>query len=86
MPLAILVFTPTFYLSTVLLRPMPSIFLLLLFNNGMGILVLNGITLTGLCDLCTDGAAVMVGQKSGVVTRLKAEVPGVLVTHCIAHR
>ncbi|XP_045211119.2 zinc finger protein 862-like [Mercenaria mercenaria] len=28
----------------------------------------------------------MVGNKSGVVTRLKAVVPGVLATHCIAHR
>lgn len=28
----------------------------------------------------------MVVHKSGVVTCLKAEVPGVLATHCIAHR
>ncbi|XP_053388248.1 zinc finger protein 862-like [Mercenaria mercenaria] len=45
-----------------------------------------GIQLSGLCGVSTDGASVMVGNKSGVVTRLKAVVPGVLATHCIAHR
>ena len=45
-----------------------------------------GIDLSNLCGVSTDGAAVMLGHKSGVVTRLKNAVPGVLATHCIAHR
>ncbi|KAG1673513.1 hypothetical protein GQR58_015535 [Nymphon striatum] len=28
----------------------------------------------------------MVGNRSGVVTRIKKDIPGVLATHCIAHR
>ena len=42
--------------------------------------------MSSLCSVSTDGAAVMVGSKSGVVTRLKEYVPGVIATHCIAHR
>ncbi|WAR18320.1 hypothetical protein MAR_000158 [Mya arenaria] len=34
----------------------------------------------------TDGASVMIGSKSCVVTRIKRDVPRVLATHCIAHR
>ncbi|XP_060571778.1 E3 SUMO-protein ligase KIAA1586-like isoform X2 [Ruditapes philippinarum] len=45
-----------------------------------------GIKLSGLCGVSTDGASVMVGNKSGVVTRLKQAVPGILATHCIGHR
>ena len=45
-----------------------------------------GIDLRGLCGVSTDGANVMVGHRSGVVTRLKKDVPGLLATHCIAHR
>ncbi|XP_052797650.1 E3 SUMO-protein ligase KIAA1586-like [Mya arenaria] len=45
-----------------------------------------GIDIVKLCGVSTDGASVMVGSKSGVVTRIKKEVPGVLATHCIAHR
>ncbi|XP_053388096.1 zinc finger protein 862-like [Mercenaria mercenaria] len=45
-----------------------------------------GIELSNLCSVSTDGASVMVGSKTGVVTRLKADVPGVIATHCIAHR
>ncbi|XP_055957012.1 uncharacterized protein LOC126821364 [Patella vulgata] len=36
--------------------------------------------------IANDGAAVMVGSKSGIVTRLKALNPVILGTHCIAHR
>ena len=45
-----------------------------------------GILLKGLCGISTDGAAVTVGNKYGVVTRFKESVPGVLATHCIEHR
>ena len=45
-----------------------------------------GINISNLCGVSTDGAAVMIGNKSGVVKRLKDQTPGVLATHCIAHR
>ena len=34
----------------------------------------------------SDGAAVMVGRKSGVITRLSDGLPRVLGVHCMAHR
>ena len=34
----------------------------------------------------TDGAAVMTGVRSGVVTRVKADVPHLISVHCVAHR
>ncbi|XP_052264597.1 E3 SUMO-protein ligase KIAA1586-like isoform X2 [Dreissena polymorpha] len=49
-------------------------------------LLKKGIDISKLCGISTDGAAVMTGNKSGVVTRLKGEVPGLLAMHCIAHR
>jgi hypothetical protein len=39
-----------------------------------------------LVGVSTDGAFVMVGCKSGVVTRLRQVTSGLLATHCIAHR
>ena len=33
-----------------------------------------------------DGAAVMVGRRSGVVARLSEGLPHVLAVHCMAHR
>ncbi|XP_052222893.1 zinc finger protein 862-like [Dreissena polymorpha] len=45
-----------------------------------------GIDITKLTGISTDGASVMVGNKSGVVNRLKADNPGLLATHCVAHR
>ena len=41
--------------------------------------------LCGICGVSTDGATVMVGHKSGVITRLKEKVNGILATYCIAH-
>ena len=35
---------------------------------------------------CFDGAAVMLGAKSGVATRLKNQLPHITVIHCCAHR
>ncbi|XP_070581491.1 zinc finger protein 862-like [Ptychodera flava] len=48
----------------------------------------HGIVLNGrLCGLGSDGAAVMIGKKSGVATRLKHEVSEIMVSHhCVAHR
>ncbi|KAK6175160.1 hypothetical protein SNE40_013682 [Patella caerulea] len=39
-----------------------------------------------MCGIATDGAAVMVGSRSGLTTRFKELVPGLPSTHCIAHR
>uniref|UniRef100_A0A1A8GAA0 HAT C-terminal dimerisation domain-containing protein n=2 Tax=Nothobranchius korthausae TaxID=1143690 RepID=A0A1A8GAA0_9TELE len=39
-----------------------------------------------LVAVSTDGAAVMLGGKSGVVTRLTADLPHVLPIHCMPHR
>ncbi|CAG2192260.1 Fibrinogen C domain-containing protein 1-A,Fibrinogen C domain-containing protein 1,Fibrinogen C domain-containing protein 1-B,Angiopoietin-1,Fibrinogen-like protein A,Angiopoietin-4 [Mytilus edulis] len=44
------------------------------------------INISNMCGIATDGAAVMVGRHSGVVTRIKETVPGLLSSHCIAHR
>lgn len=57
-----------------------------IYAKVLGTLNQKGIHLSGLCDVSTDGASVMIGNKSGVVTRLKQAVPGILATHCIAHR
>ncbi|XP_068219261.1 protein FAM200C-like [Palaemon carinicauda] len=37
-------------------------------------------------SICTDGAPVMLGNKSGFATPVKKEVPHVTVTHCVLHR
>lgn len=39
-----------------------------------------------LVGLATDGAAVMTGKKTGVVTRLSTDLPHVVPIHCMAHR
>ena len=36
--------------------------------------------------LGADGAAVMLGEKSGVYALLKHEIPHIIKVHCIAHR
>ncbi len=36
--------------------------------------------------IATDGAGVMVGCRTGVVTRLKREIPHLISVHCMAHR
>lgn len=52
----------------------------------LGMLRDMGLDLSRLGGVSTDGASVMVGCKSGVVTRLRELCPGILATHCIAHR
>ena len=37
-------------------------------------------------SICTDGAPVMVGKRSGFVTLVKEKCPDVTFTHCILHR
>ncbi|XP_076308476.1 zinc finger protein 862-like [Tachypleus tridentatus] len=57
-----------------------------IFTKVISMLSEKGIEVKNSCSVSSDGAAVMVGSKSGVVTRLKQFVPGVLATHCIAHK
>ncbi|KAA6355899.1 MAG: hypothetical protein EZS28_048574 [Streblomastix strix] len=39
-----------------------------------------------LAGMCVDGAASMVGIKTGLITRIKIDFPEVEPTHCVAHR
>ncbi|CAI7830801.1 unnamed protein product [Closterium sp. NIES-53] len=45
-----------------------------------------GIDLRRIAGITTDGANVMMGCKSGLVTRLRLRIPHLVTTHCIAHR
>ncbi|XP_022106967.1 zinc finger protein 862-like [Acanthaster planci] len=45
-----------------------------------------GIDMQRMRGVGTDGAAVMTGRKSGVVKRLKDDVPCLIGIHCTAHR
>ena len=38
-----------------------------------------------LVGIASDGAAVMVGKKTGVVSRLKKDRPWIIAIHCVAH-
>ena len=46
----------------------------------------NSIPLSRLVGFGSDGAADMIGKKSGVSTRLKHREPILVSIHCIAHR
>ncbi|XP_011409071.1 PREDICTED: zinc finger protein 862-like, partial [Amphimedon queenslandica] len=39
-----------------------------------------------LIGAASDGASVMVGRDNGVIVQLKIKVPGLIATHCSAHR
>ncbi|KAJ8299943.1 hypothetical protein KUTeg_021462 [Tegillarca granosa] len=45
-----------------------------------------GLQVKDMVGISTDGASVMVGCKTGVVTQLKSLNSSILSTHCIAHR
>ncbi|CAI7787478.1 unnamed protein product [Closterium sp. NIES-54] len=45
-----------------------------------------GIDLRRISGISTDGANVMMGSKSGLVTRLRLRIPHLVSLHCIAHR
>ncbi len=36
--------------------------------------------------VCSDGAPVMLGRKSGFGALVKADAPHIIVTHCILHK
>ena len=42
--------------------------------------------ITKMAGLTCDGAAVMLGQVSGVAVQLKHKIPSLIVTHCSTHR
>ncbi|CAI7805076.1 unnamed protein product [Closterium sp. NIES-54] len=44
-----------------------------------------GIDLRWISGISTDGANVMMGSKSGLVTRLRLGIPHLVSSHCIAH-
>ena len=45
-----------------------------------------GLSLDKLAGGACDGAAIMLGERSGVATRLREMVPTLIMTHCAAHR
>jgi hypothetical protein len=45
-----------------------------------------GINLRKCVAVASDGASVMVGIRSGVVTRVKQLAPFIVAVHCVAHR
>ncbi|CAI7885866.1 unnamed protein product [Closterium sp. NIES-53] len=45
-----------------------------------------GIDLRQISGISTDGANVMMGSKSGLVTRLRLRIPHLVSSHCIAHK
>lgn len=45
-----------------------------------------GLKVENISGIASDGAAVMIGCKSGFVTRMKSCIPGLLAVHCISHR
>ena len=38
------------------------------------------------CTVCTDGAPIVLGMKSGLGALVKANAPHIILTHCILHR
>ena len=45
-----------------------------------------GLDMASMRGIGTDGAATMIGCRSGVVTRLKSIIPSAVSVHCAAHR
>ena len=46
----------------------------------------NGIPLSNLLKIATDGASAMTGKRNGFVAKLKEVAPKILAIHCIIHR
>ncbi|XP_029654261.1 protein ZBED8-like [Octopus sinensis] len=46
----------------------------------------NGIPLSNLLQIATDGASAMTGKQNGFVAKLKKVAPHILAIHCIIHR
>ena len=57
-----------------------------LFDNLFSVLQQEGLSVERLKGFGSDGAAVMVGRKSGVATRVKQKSPHCINIHCMAHR
>ncbi|XP_072343656.1 uncharacterized protein [Scyliorhinus torazame] len=52
----------------------------------VGVLKEKDLDMKQMCGFAIDGSAVTAECKNGVVTQLKAQAPGLLSIHCIAHR
>ena len=57
-----------------------------LSDNLFSVLQQEGLSVDKLKGFGSDGAAVMVGRKSGVATRVKQKSPHCISIHCMAHR
>ena len=56
------------------------------FNKMKSFFDTNEIPLQVIGSICTDGAPVMLGNRSSFVTLVRKEVPEATTTHCILHR
>ncbi|MCO5551013.1 hypothetical protein L7F22_004508 [Adiantum nelumboides] len=45
-----------------------------------------GLCLHKLVSLAIDGCSIMVGHRGGLIARMRADVPHLLLVHCLAHR
>jgi len=52
----------------------------------LGVMTTLGLDVQRMVGFCSDGAATMVGVKSGVTARLKAVNPRIVAVRCVAHR
>jgi hypothetical protein len=52
----------------------------------LGVMTALGLDVQRMAGFCSDGAATMVGVKSGIVARLKAINPRIVAVCCVAHR
>ena len=57
-----------------------------IFEAAQDILQEHRLPVQDMIGIATDGASVMTGVHTGVVTRFKAVVPGLKAVHCMAHR
>ena len=46
----------------------------------------DGYLASNLVGACSDGASVMLGKHSGVLTKLKQKYPKIILWHCMCHR
>jgi hypothetical protein len=58
----------------------------IIYNTVVQICTAYGINLRKCVAVASEGASVMVGIRSGVVTRVKQLAPFIVAVHCVAHR
>ncbi|XP_068991500.1 zinc finger BED domain-containing protein 5-like [Neodiprion pinetum] len=57
-----------------------------IFNSISDFIKKNDLDWNKLIGLCTDGAPVMIGVRSGLAQKLKEKNPSIVSTHCVIHR